>query len=286
MARISVLIHRFDRFRVHRWGRLVEERYILGHLLRVLEGRGHRVQLTRNPSAVPKGDLCILHVDSSLVEAPYLEAAARFDLTINGTVSDIRKRAISPALLERGATYDGPVFVKSDLNCQGRPEMRHNSSARRRFRPVPHPDVGELRDYQRYESLDEVPEEVWDDPALVVERYMAEPLDGGYASRNYVFCGPVERCSVHLAPSATAKASDIYRSTPTEVPEALRELRREMGFDYGKFDFFMEGGRPVLIDANKTPGMPNGNPELRAKVEAANALFADGVERMLAGERL
>ncbi|MBY6153565.1 hypothetical protein KUV47_10110 [Vannielia litorea] len=217
---------------------------------------------------------------------PYLEAAARFGLTINGEVADIRKRAISSALLDRDSAYEGPVFVKSDLNAMGRPERRQNRSARRRLRPLPHKAVGELRPYQRYESLIEVPPEVWSDPTLVVERFMAEQLEDGWASRNYVFCGPVERCTVHLSPHATAKAADIYKSTTTEVPEELRALRRKMGFDYGKFDFFMEDGVPVLVDANKTPGMPNSNPELRARIEAANTLFADGVERLLAGERI
>jgi hypothetical protein len=27
-----------------------------------------------------------------------------------------------------------------------------------------------------------------------------------------------------------------------------------MGFDYGKFDYVMQEGQPVLLDANKTPG--------------------------------
>ena len=264
----------------------MEELYILGHLLRVLEHRGHEVRISRNPAEVPEGDICILHADCSQVAEPYLEAAARFDLSINGEVADIRKRVVSGALLDRGSDHAGPVFVKSDLNSQGRPERRHNRSARKRLMQPPHPVVGELRPYQRYETLADVPPGVWDDPTLVVERYMAEAHDGGWASRNYVFCGPVERCTVHLSAKSTVKATDIYKSMPTEVPEPLRALRQKMGFDYGKFDFFMDDGAPVLIDANKTPAMPNRNPELRARIEAGNALFADGVERMLAGERI
>ena len=38
-----------------------------------------------------------------------------------------------------------------------------------------------------------------------------------------------------------------------DVPEALRRRRAELKFDYGKFDFIMENGAPVLLDANSTP---------------------------------
>jgi hypothetical protein len=30
-------------------------------------------------------------------------------------------------------------------------------------------------------------------------------------------------------------------------------MRRDLGFDFGKFDYAMVDGRPVLFDANRTP---------------------------------
>ena len=39
----------------------------------------------------------------------------------------------------------------------------------------------------------------------------------------------------------------------TEVPEELRQIRRDLKFDFGKFDYTMVDGRPVLFDANRTP---------------------------------
>jgi hypothetical protein len=43
----------------------------------------------------------------------------------------------------------------------------------------------------------------------------------------------------------------------------LREQRRRLGFDFGKFDFVMHQGRAVLVDANRTPGSIRGmSPEL------------------------
>jgi hypothetical protein len=40
-----------------------------------------------------------------------------------------------------------------------------------------------------------------------------------------------------------------------EIPDELRRLRREMGFDFGKFDYGIVDGRVVLYDANRTPVM-------------------------------
>ena len=38
------------------------------------------------------------------------------------------------------------------------------------------------------------------------------------------------------------------------VPEELRQTRRQLGFDYGKFDYGVVNGEVVLYDANRTPG--------------------------------
>ena len=32
------------------------------------------------------------------------------------------------------------------------------------------------------------------------------------------------------------------------------KLREQMGFDYGKFDYVIHEGKPILLDANKTVG--------------------------------
>ena len=53
--------------------------------------------------------------------------------------------------------------------------------------------------------------------------------------------------SVHFA----LGGHDLY--VLGEVPDELRQIRRELKFDYGKFDYTMVDGRPVLFDANRTP---------------------------------
>ena len=38
-----------------------------------------------------------------------------------------------------------------------------------------------------------------------------------------------------------------------DVPDEVREHRHALNLDYGKIDYVMHDGRPVVLDANKTP---------------------------------
>ena len=39
------------------------------------------------------------------------------------------------------------------------------------------------------------------------------------------------------------------------MPEPVRELRRQLGFDYGKFDFAISEQGPIVYDVNRTVGL-------------------------------
>jgi hypothetical protein len=47
----------------------------------------------------------------------------------------------------------------------------------------------------------------------------------------------------------------IGRELLTDVPDDLRQMRRDLGFDFGKFDFAIVEGRTVLYDTNRTPSL-------------------------------
>jgi hypothetical protein len=63
------------------------------------------------------------------------------------------------------------------------------------------------------------------------------------------------------------------------VPDELRAIRRELGFDYGKFDYGVVDGEVVLYDVNPTPGSAQ-DPRVHA---AAIDILADGILPFLAG---
>ena len=91
-------------------------------------------------------------------------------------------------------------------------------------------------------------------PDLVIEKFMPEVEPDGYAARFWSFCGDAERCTRYVSPHPLVKAEDTIRSEKVPVPDEMRALRERLGFDYGKFDFVVHAGKPVLLDANKTPG--------------------------------
>ena len=39
------------------------------------------------------------------------------------------------------------------------------------------------------------------------------------------------------------------------MPDELRNIRRDLGFDYGKFDYAIVNDRVVLYDVNRTPAL-------------------------------
>jgi hypothetical protein len=248
MTRIAIITHKFDKFS--------RRSYLLGSILKEVERAGIEVEVTHGHRKLVRADLAILHVDATVVDPEYTALAKRYPRTINLGVRNIRKSLISAAALSRGATWDGAVIVKTDLNARGAPEFYHNEVAALRGKPAPHPHVTALRDYVLFEHARDVPDDVWSDAQLVVEKFMPEPDPRGFALRTWCFMGRRETCSRCVSADPVVKGSSIISRELVEVPNELRQVRAHLGFDYGKFDFVLRNGRPVLFDANFTPTVP------------------------------
>jgi hypothetical protein len=158
------------------------------------------------------------------------------------------------------------VIVKTDLNCWGLPErqkrlgrwtwrFRKVLAAMERAIPahrIPH----RTRTYPIYQSLAEVPEIVWANPGLVAERFLPEMDAGGFSTRAWVFLGDRESCTRILSDQPIVKADAALKLEKSVVPDEIRAERARLGFDFGKFDFVIREGQPILLDINKTPGAP------------------------------
>jgi hypothetical protein len=281
MAKLVVVIHAFDIFRVWvRPLRKIASPYLLFDVVKQLETMGHTVEIARGPELV-EGDAALLHVDSTIVEQTYLDLAPNYRRTINFGTGDISKRATSRLLLGKGDSWDGQVIVKSNLNNGATMEDHHNHEAAKTGLPPPHPGVTKLESYRVLDSLAEVEDTVWSDPRLVVERFLPEPDEGGgYVLRTWVFMGSRERCTRVVTPNQVSKAGAIVSFGPCEVPDALRRERERLGFDFGKFDFVIHKGEPVLLDANRTPGIAQ---RLQPQMEQGARNLAEGLNELLAG---
>jgi hypothetical protein len=254
---VIILVHEADEF--ERAG------YILHELVAIWRHAGVRVTIWKGLDPPPPADLAILHVDLTVVAEAYLALAGRYSRVINGRVSDISKRRISRHLLQRRDDYVGPVIVKTNRNFGGTMEARLAPDGafgarwvqRLRNRlPWSWRSWLPVDDYRIFESLRQVPRAVWFNSDLVVERFQPERHGDLYCLRSWMFLGDSETSTIAYSHHPVVKSRNIIRREPlTEIPAELRRRRQELGFDFGKFDFVLVDGQPVLFDANRTPSL-------------------------------
>jgi hypothetical protein len=157
---------------------------------------------------------------------------------------------------------NGPVIVKTNRNCGGGAEGVHAQreswlqrkirGVRRRLHWTWRSEIG-MYDYKVFSSPAKVPLPVWFNPGLVVERFLPERHDGYYCMRTWIFLGDDDECKLFYAKTPIVKSTIAVRTEDADIPDELREIRRKLGFDYGKFDFGVVDGRVVLYDPNRTP---------------------------------
>jgi hypothetical protein len=226
---------------------------------------GHRVVVHHGLGAPPPADIAIQHVDLTRVPKSYLDLGARYSRTINGSVADISKRRISIDLLAENDDFGGPVMVKTDLNHAGMPERllrRSLPGLRARLlslveKHLPCTWFGHLPgdQYLVFDRKDAVPRWVWRCKGLVVQPLHVERRGDLFAMHQWYFLGDRDCVSTFLSSTPVVKLATVVERLPlhTDVPEPLRRRRAELKFDYGKFDYVVPDGQPILLDANRTP---------------------------------
>jgi hypothetical protein len=232
---------------------------------------GHDIWIVSGPQPSVDADIVLVHVNRTVVPDDHIAFARRFPLVLNGRVLDISKRRVSRNLVQRDDDYVGPVIVKTDRNHGGTPEARMEArsspvqwyvQSQQASLPWWRRTVLSPSEYRVFAAKAEVPDPVWENAALVVEKLLTEMHDGYCALRTWVFCGDQDMSTVGYSPNPMVRAADVVRREDNvEVPEDLRQLRREMGFDYGKFDYVIVDGHAALFDANRTPTVGTRSPE-------------------------
>jgi hypothetical protein len=272
MARIVVVCHEHDLY--------PQRHFLMQEMSACWQEEGHEVVVHEGRARAPACDLGIVHVDATVVPRAYVDALAEAKVVVNGGALDIGKRTYSENLVGPFDAYPGPVIVKTNLNSGGVPEWLHESVARTRgLTPEGPPARHFTGRYPIYASYAQVPVALRLDPELVVERFLPERDPRGYASRHYLFFGDAERCSRMVGPRPVVKAADVFERAPVEVPEEIRAWRRKLGVDYGKIDFVVHDGRPVLLDVNRTPALPRG--EFTETIREGARVLARGLASLL-----
>jgi len=267
---------------VHQHGSFDKPRYFMREIADVWRQQGHRISVAHGPARrAVAADVAVLHVDLTIVPDDHLEFMRQYPVVINGRVKDISKRVISRNVVSEGDGYDGPVIVKTNRNYGGIMEAQLAAAqGKSRGGGGGGPTfVCEPKDYAVYRSARDVPEATWRHPDLVVEKFLAEQRDGCYCLRTWVFMGNRETNSLSWARQPIVKSDAVIRREPVaDVPDELREMRKSLGFDFGKFDYAIVDGRVVLYDANRTPAVGNFSreqfmPRIRLLAEGLNAFL-------------
>jgi hypothetical protein len=249
--------------------------YLLKEIAAIWQEEGVKVSVLNGPGPRLDADLVISHVDLTVVPMDHVAYLRQYPRVMNGPVVDISKRMISAHVVDCPDDYDGAVITKSNRNCAGFKEAELAAKG-----ILPQRYARTFTAYRVYPSTAEVPAEIWGDRDVVVEKFLPERRGGQYCLRTWVFFGNKETNSLSYAQEPIIKSMNVTHRVPiAKVPDELREIREELGFDYGKFDYAIVDGKVVLYDANRTPSLGAFS---REKYMPTIKLFASGLQDYLA----
>lgn len=258
------------------------KRYLINQFVTIWREEGHDVFYLFGTDQFVPADLIFVHIDLSKVPKSYLEFAGQYPVAVNGKISNINKSTFSQNILRPGDSWDGPVIVKTDKNAAGVPErwrgglMKKVQNKLLSVLNLRHSDFHLLSprikspyDYPVFDHLTEVPRHYFYHPGLIVQKFTPEMDDGYYCLRYMSFLGDRISCTRLKGkhPVVTGSTADVVEHT-IEPHDEIIEMRKKLNFDYGKFDYVVVDGQPILLDTNKTVGSsPNlvDNAEMRER---------------------
>jgi hypothetical protein len=232
---------------------------------------GIKVRLVYGPHSCTDCDVLFPHIDCSYITDEYWDVISSHRHAINAGVRDIRKTVVSRFLVERNDPYDGPVIVKTNNNSGGFMDLEFGQaggpsridSLRKRlaWHPLIQPrSLGwtqTLTKYFRFDHISHVPKGAWNNPHLVVERFFEPDRNENNEHVLYLW---IVLGNQGIGRTLLSADPFIKNSTGTlgwfeRPPPEILEAKQSFGVDYGKIDYVMCNGEPVLLDINKTPSV-------------------------------
>lgn len=260
--RILILLHEADPFPSG------PSRFIWG-LRNAWQEMGLDVRVAVGLKALEPADLVIPHIDLTVTPPAYREVLDPMPNVLNRGVYDISKRCVSTNLLGPEDAYSGPVIVKTDRNFGGIPELELERAHKRRLerilapvRPPSRPRALEVgteclvkgTNYPIFRSLKDVPVQAFQDPSLVVERFLPEQEGDRFFLRWYIFIGDRYR-SLRVGSNHPLVKDAVVTSTQRgmPIPPEVVAFREKWGLDFGRIDFVLHRGNPIVLDVSRTP---------------------------------
>lgn len=240
-----------------------QTQYLLKHLANEWYAQGMRIMLAYGTQHFIPGDAVFSHIDVSVIDKSYQDYMQQYSVAINQQVINIQSRHFSQQLVTENSNYIGPVIVKTNNNYGGLPER--GMQERRLGKEIPKPDFVDWatlnfiapEHYPIFPSIQHVPKGVWQNPELIAEKFLPEMDNEGYFVMNaYLFFGSREIGIRVTSKNPVIKGENIIkRELNNNIPEQVRQRRKELGFDYGRLDYTIVNNEIVLFDTNKTPSL-------------------------------
>ena len=245
-----------------------EQRYTICVLADIWRQLGLNIRVKRGASRFSTAlvRVAINHVSLTLTPPLYLNYLRRFPIVVNRDFTDTSKSKYCCRLLSSQDRYDGPVIVKTDLNFGGKIERKLQKQKQRSFpfrylslfrRPMA--DASTHMDPHAYPIFDHpsgVPDEVWGNPYLIVQKFLPERDDAGlYRLRSWYVFGNRGFHVLAVGKEPIVKGQNMVRRDVIDIktPPEMELLRKQMRVDYGRFDYALIDGKPVVYDINRTP---------------------------------
>jgi len=226
---------------------------------------GIDVRIARGLDETVDADLVLPHIDLTITPRPYRTLLDALPNVANAGLYDISKRRVSRHLVTATDPWRGPVIVKTDRNHGGLPE-RSVARAERNWRTRMVSNLGRAvrghaaqslvrgTDYLIFDGLARVPEQAFSDRSLVIEKFLPEREGDRYYLRWYIFIGDRYRSMRIGSNDPLVKLGNREGAEfGVDVPASVVALREEWGMDYGKIDYVMHNGVPVILDVSRTP---------------------------------
>lgn len=283
-------------------------KYAVDHYALRWRDAGHRVIYHIGPDNMPEADVVILSIDLTIMPQEYIELIQKYPLVINGQILDISRRRFSELILSKGTDYSGPIIIKTDANYGGLAEHESmnkvdssgylssilNSIIKRKrigkaikwvksrniFRKWDTVETLNPLEYPILEDISDVPDSVWENKNLVVERFIANSEDGLFYTNYCVFFGDKEIAGRLASTRPIVKFENAVSDEETPIPDEVRQWREELNIDYGRFDYVEADGKLYLIDVNKTEGGSQTNYEYPEEMD----FLASGLEFYIGSE--
>lgn len=223
---------------------------------------GHRI--TSGPTNLVDTDVCICHWDRTVVPKDFLPENPDGKICLNFDILDISKRNYSALELKENSNWNGEVIIKSNFNCFGVLEwnMKKKSLLERIRKSLSvkywkYVRMLPPKTYPVLENIEQVPNWVWSDPDLLVEKFMPEREGEFYCLRSWLFFGNRGYLFRLFSHDKVIKVKNTvhYEFLDSEPPPELVDFRRKHQIDFGKLDYVVIDGKAIVVDLNKTPTM-------------------------------